>query len=518
MAFFALSALAALLVAGQQAADEPAALARLAKWVERLERSSAEVQHDDLADLRALVGEMRMSQALAESERVAALPVLLDLAGLEKRRVEAQRGRFPAARTPREQASELGFEALEGALAVAAPTTCAWFSTELLAQPEHHPAPRRRAALELVRKRHEPTLLLPILSSAIDRERSVRDAAMAALEGWDDEGVHRFMLQQLQRVRSDGAWVSSLNVYQHFARVTIAPDGALASELRVYCQGEVMSENWRRAVGGARLLATLSDELAVPVLIEGLSLWVDRRETELASKRVEGDFERDLRRRSGRNLGFFPERWARWWRSKTAGGTQAPADDSGETSAGFFGLHPWTDRVVFVIDRSGSMKGRFQGAGTTGATSRYAEAMRQMEALLHELGPETRFRVVLFESGNYVWRDKLSLASKANLSSLRTWCAAHLPDGGTALRAGVEEVLRLDRAGEPNLARIEEDTVIVLCDGETAEGPSWVEPLLERTGGETGLMFHCVQIGSAGDGTLQQLAELSGGEFVQVDG
>lgn len=518
MTAFVLSVLAAALVAGQQPLEQPSTLAKLAKWVERLERGSAQVEHEDLADLRALVGEVRMAQAIDDRARLEALPVLLDLAGLEKRRVERQRGHFPMARTPREQASEIGFEALAGSLSVAAPATCAWFATELLALPERQPAPRRRAALELVRKRHEPTLLLPILSSAIDRERSVRDAAMAALEGWDDDGVHRFMLQQLEHLRSDGAWISSLSVYRHFERVTIAPDGAVATQLRVYCHGEVLTESWRRAVAGVRLLTSLSDELAVPVLIEGLSLWIDRRGQELGSKRVEGDFERDLRRRSGRNLGLYPERWARWWRAKTAAGSQAPADESGETRAGFFGLHPWTDRVVFVIDRSGSMKARFQGAGTTGAISRWAEALRQMEALLRDLGPETRFRVVLFESGTHVWRERLQLASRANLSSLRTWCATQFPDGGTDLRAGVEEVLHLNRAGEPNLERIEEDTVIVLCDGDTSEGSSWVAPLLERTGGETGLMFHCVQIGSAGDGTLQQLAELSGGEFVQIDG
>jgi hypothetical protein len=59
--------------------------------------------------------------------------------------------------------------------------------------------------------------------------------------------------------------------------------------------------------------------------------------------------------------------------------------------------------------------------------------------------------------------------------------------------------------------------VIVLCDGETAESQQWVRPLLERVNQDACLVFHCVQIGSAGDGTLQRLAELSGGEFVQVE-
>jgi hypothetical protein len=80
-------------------------------------------------------------------------------------------------------------------------------------------------------------------------------------------------------------------------------------------------------------------------------------------------------------------------------------------------------------------------------------------------------------------------------------------------------VLRLDRSGTPNLERLEEDTVIVLCDGATAEGPGWVAPLLERVGAASAVAFHCVQLGSGGgDGALRLLAELSGGEYVETDG
>ena len=31
-------------------------------------------------------------------------------------------------------------------------------------------------------------------------------------------------------------------------------------------------------------------------------------------------------------------------------------------------------------------------------------------------------------------------------------------------------------------------------------------------------MFHCVQIGTGGDGTLEKLASGTGGDFVRVDG
>ncbi len=45
-----------------------------------------------------------------------------------------------------------------------------------------------------------------------------------------------------------------------------------------------------------------------------------------------------------------------------------------------------------------------------------------------------------------------------------------------------------------------------------------VEPLLARVGAEACVVFHCVQIGAGGDGTLEALARLTGGEYLRVDG
>lgn len=88
--------------------------------------------------------------------------------------------------------------------------------------------------------------------------------------------------------------------------------------------------------------------------------------------------------------------------------------------------------------------------------------------------------------------------------------------GGTVLSPAIHEALRLGPKGQVNLEELEIDTVIVLCDGETQDGPTWVTPLLEAIGEETAVRFHGVQIGGFGDGTLQQLADLTGGRFLRV--
>jgi hypothetical protein len=78
--------------------------------------------------------------------------------------------------------------------------------------------------------------------------------------------------------------------------------------------------------------------------------------------------------------------------------------------------------------------------------------------------------------------------------------------------------MEVDSRGRLNLAALEADTVIVLCDGATSEGAGWVRPLLRRVNDQARLVFHTVQLGESGDGTLQLLAEETGGEFVRVDG
>ena len=76
----------------------------------------------------------------------------------------------------------------------------------------------------------------------------------------------------------------------------------------------------------------------------------------------------------------------------------------------------------------------------------------------------------------------------------------------------------MDDRGDPDMERLEADTIVVLCDGETERGPRWVQPTLERVLPHHPLVFHCVLLGGRGDGTLRALAEGSGGSYLRVGG
>jgi hypothetical protein len=139
-------------------------------------------------------------------------------------------------------------------------------------------------------------------------------------------------------------------------------------------------------------------------------------------------------------------------------------------------------------------------------------------AFATRLGPEARFGVTLFHSGAERWRGGLVPADEAGVKAARRWLESEHPDGGTQLFAGLARALDLGPGGRLDPARVEADTVVVLCDGDTAEGPGGVLPWLARSNGDAELVFHCVQIGGLGDGTLELLAKGTGGSFVRVDG
>jgi len=224
---------------------------------------------------------------------------------------------------------------------------------------------------------------------------------------------------------------------------------------------------------------------------------------------------RELQRRSGRMIGASPEHWRGWWDAVRAGDAELAAAEGGDAEpvsrATFFGLRPESDQVWFVLDRSTSMSALL---GTSGS-SLYEEAIGQLLRYVESSGRGTRFGITLFSDETRVWRRKPTWATEHDLDAARRWLEANGPDGSTELLPALEETLHLRHDGTVDLAALEVDTVIVLCDGETAQGPDWVEPLLERVLEPTRIVFHCVLIGDRGDGTLEALAEGSGGTFLR---
>jgi Mg-chelatase subunit ChlD len=370
---------------------------------------------------------------------------------------------------------------------------------------------RKIVAARLLAGRHLAPTRGMLLVTARSESTELREAALDALAGWPDPVVHQFFFEALEE---SGKGIHDLARHLELVGDELGPGAR--DRLRLLCGRLYLDGEWRRAARAGKLVGNLATDEAVPILMEALAVWHRRAEEGGGSRRILGEIVRELQRLSGRSIGDEPDRWRRWWQAVEEGRVDLPADleEKGQlvSSASFFGLRAATENVVFVIDRSGSMDGVF----TTDGRTRYQEAIEQFLRFLEQAGEKTRFALVLFSDDGDRWHSGLVRATGANLEQAHEWLDRNGPEGGTRLFEGLRAALRLDRRGRLSPERLEADTVIVLCDGATDEGPEWVRPWLRRENEVAQVVFHCVEIGHRGKGTLEALAAGSGGDFIRV--
>jgi hypothetical protein len=401
-----------------------------------------------------------------------------------------------------------------------------FLAREVLTARGSQPLPRRRAALWLVAPRPNGGLLLALMTCVRDPDPVLRDLALDSLCGYQDGGVHALFLSLLEQPGSArGLTRAGELAERHFARLPPKALGALGERLQAVVEPGLRSQDWRSVSRAILLSRPLEHAAIVPALIDALATWKQRADSGLQALRIEHELERALESRAERSYGFDPARWRDWWSAVQRGELAPPraaGGAEGQTRPGFFTLQPWTDRLVFVLDRSGSMFEAFGPPGPLGERpSRWDTAVQQLLKFVSELPKGARFDVVVFHDFAESWRGELVPADEGSLHAVRLWLEQK-PRGGTQLRAGVERAFGIGTGFGPNRTqepgREQADTVIVLCDGATAEGPSWVQGFLSRVNTQARVIFHAVQIGAEGDGTLERLAQGSGGEFVHIDG
>jgi len=487
------------------------AATRFQRWLERLRTGRESIDQRSDEELRVLFGDLRIAWGLDPGSGQEIATLLLDFLGWC-----GPVASFDGATSPTAEARSRALEAFEAHID---PEFLRWLSRDVLALGSQ-PIERRVAAVAVLAGRREATILLPLLSCARESDPRLRTGALEALVGWEDESVHVLFLEELARALAGDRGAMSWLAEAHFSAVVLPPASPIAQKLTELAKRGLASSDWREVSRALALTKGVDNDSILPFLIETLGRWKAKQEAGAQALRVEMEVLRTLEARSGRKLGTDPATWSEWWRAVRTGKVRVPQTGAvrESTRASFFGLKPATDRVTFVIDRSGSMAATL--AVTTGkqTRTRWEESVEQLMGFVDAIGEKARFGIVIFHDFPEEWRPRLEPATPENKKSARAWLAANHPNGGTQLQSGVLRALRIGPDGMPDLALLEADTVIVLCDGETAEGPDWVEGFLHRANLRARVVFHCVQVGAEGDGTLQKLASGSGGDFVKVDG
>lgn len=214
--------------------------------------------------------------------------------------------------------------------------------------------------------------------------------------------------------------------------------------------------DWRvRSVAIDRIRA-LPPNGAVPALIRRLG-----RER----GRLAGEIREALSAITGADPGPEPEAWRRWWRRNRKG--FRPRIDQGRGGTrieeGFFGLPVHSLRIAFVIDLSGSMRGK-RGDGR----SKFQVVRESLCRTLRRLPAEARFNIILLgcdRDGGYdrderVWADRLQAAGEAEKARAMEFLRARQARGWTNLYDALAIAFE-----DPEV-----DTIYLYSDGGASRG------------------------------------------------
>ncbi len=195
--------------------------------------------------------------------------------------------------------------------------------------------------------------------------------------------------------------------------------------------------------------------------------------------------------------------WREWWQEKRDTFSVPPKMPRllpKRPRSRFYGLPVESERVVFVVDESGSM-----AAGTTGG-SKLARAISEVKGATSLLAADARVNVIFFQSGFEAWRDDLVPLKPNNRKALRYFLDDREAEGGTNIYDALEMALRMKDV----------DTICLLSDGEPNMGkftePAEILKYVRALNEFRRITIHCVSVGQESR-LLSRLAAGSGGRY-----
>jgi hypothetical protein len=272
-----------------------------------------------------------------------------------------------------------------------------------------------------------------------------------------------------------------------------AADRAVAVAAKNLAQPE-----WPVRSAAIALLVAVRAAAGVPLLFE-------RIEPETA--RLRADVVAALQDLTGLQFATVAE-WRSWWRREGATFQPRPSRQErqrdrarGGTAALYWNLPVVSERVVFVVDVSGSMLQPFG----TGDDTRLDEAKRQLSLVLAKLPPKAKANLVAFSHDSRGFAPTLVTLDDGKRKAADAFAKALVGKGPTNVHAGLELAF----------ADPEVDTIFLLTDGQPSAGPVVEEAaLLAEVAAWNlgrGVRIHTVALGGKSR-LLERLAEQSGGE------
>lgn len=236
--------------------------------------------------------------------------------------------------------------------------------------------------------------------------------------------------------------------------------------------------------------------------------------------RLRTDAHEALLSLTGQTHGPYGQPWRAWWKDAKDAFRMPPepSDGPSERPAGkgvtFYGITTFSERILFVLDVSGSMDK--PNAADKPQPDRMTAAKKELLGAIFNVGDGHRFNVLMFNHEVLPWQPGMVVASEDQRRKAKAWVEERQPVGGTNIHDALEAAfgLALKTTGEPVL-----DTIFFLTDGTPTAGkvqdPKAILAEVEDWNRAAKLTVHCIALGEADHDFLRDLAKLTGGTFLK---
>ncbi len=360
-----------------------------------------------------------------------------------------------------------------------------------------------------------------------DLETALLDLRSLWLEGKDPEGPMRWMDTLAPVARP--AVTKELHVALGNPDVALTSRVAALNALAGRRDGLVLE----RAFSFLELAT--SEFLLVAAAIAAIQLMHDRRGIapmiDFLKRdnlgRLRDDAREALVSMTGQTHGPYFEPWSAWW-TDAEESFQMPPDPCPtptvvpeDKSKTFYGIHTFSNRLLYIVDVSASMNWAPGKRGRPGGDDAKIVTLREeLSGAVNGLDDGAYFNVIVFNHSVVPWSARSVVhANDTTKKKLSRWINEIKPVGLTnihdALEAGFRLILR--GTGTPDF-----DTIFFLTDGKPTGGkvtdPERILEAVRDWNSVANARIHVIGIGHGKDVDelfLQKLAEIGRGKYVQ---
>jgi hypothetical protein len=270
--------------------------------------------------------------------------------------------------------------------------------------------------------------------------------------------------------------------------------------------------------------------------------------------RLRDDINAVLLEMTGQNMGYG-DVWERWWAgvgrklpdqegSAAGGGQETPASRE-KSGLRFYGIQTRSNRIVFVVDVSGSMNqpvdplkqkpvitGKAQEAdGPAPGRTRLEVAANELRRAVDRLPPGADFTIIFFSHSPWIWKPDLVKATPEAKKEAHQAIDGMRALGTTftlgALREAFSMAGALGSVQKTGKTGGKVDTIFLLTDGAPTDGkfdgaelmdPAIILEAVREWNKDLHVVIHCIAVDLPDNNFLRRLASENGGQFVERKG